>query len=139
MAAINLMGQLPSKLFNEEVDFESDTIKIMLLTSSATPNVDVHVYIEDLEGAETSGTGYTAGGATLANKSVSYDSGTNTTTFDADNVVWSSSEITARYCVVYDDTSSVIIGYADFGQDKTSNGADFTVNFDASGIFTVVV
>jgi biotin carboxylase len=45
---------LPSKLFNKEVDFETDTIKLMLLSASSTPNIDTHVYIEDVEGDEVS-------------------------------------------------------------------------------------
>lgn len=139
MAILNMMGNLPSKLFNKEVDYEADTIKLMLLTSSATPNVDVHVYIEDLEGNEVGGTGYTAGGSTLTGKTVSYSESTDTTTFDADDVVWSSSTITARYCVLYDSDSSVILGYADFGVDKSTLGDDFTVTFSSSGIFTSVV
>lgn len=55
------------KVFNKEIDWDSDTIKLMLLTSSHTPNLDTHAYKSDLTN-EVSGTGYTAGGATLASK-----------------------------------------------------------------------
>ena len=139
MASVNVMGYLPSKLFNKEVDFETDTIKLMLLSASSTPNIDTHVYIEDVEGDEVSGTGYDAGGKALTNKTITYDSGTDTTTFDADNVEWETVTIETRYGVLYDEDSSVIIAYLDFDSTQSPSGVDFTVSFNASGIFTATV
>ena len=143
MASVYVMGQLPIKIFNKEVDYEADTIKLMLLSSSATPNVDTHVYLADVEGDEVSGTGYVAGGETLTGKTISYNSGTDTTSFDADDVTWSSSTITARYGILYVDTgdssTSPIIAYMDFDAEKSSSSGDFTVQFNASGIFTATV
>src|SRR5664279_2442451 len=83
-----------------QINWTSDTIKIMLLTSAYTPVQGTHQYKGDLSN-EVSGAGYVATGYTLANK-------TGTTaalvaTFD--NTVdpsWSASTITARYAVVYD-------------------------------------
>lgn len=47
----------------------SDTIKVALLTSSYTPNYDTHDFFDDITN-EVTGTGYTAGGATLGSKTV---------------------------------------------------------------------
>lgn len=58
-----------SKILNKEVDLDTDTLKIMLLTSSYTPD-PAHDYQADLTN-EVTGDGYTAGGATLAGVSVS--------------------------------------------------------------------
>lgn len=136
-----LYGTYPAKAANKEIDWDSDTVKIALLTSSYTPDQDAHDYFNDLTN-EVTGTGYTAGGATLSNKGASYNSGTNTWTFTADPAVWSGSTITARYAVVYVSTgsgsTSPLICYIDFGADVSSTGAAFTITF-SSGVFTVTV
>jgi hypothetical protein len=58
-------------LVNKEADWNSDTIKITLHTSSYTPNRDTHVYVSDLTN-EVTGPGYSAGGATLASCTQTY-------------------------------------------------------------------
>lgn len=54
---------------NGSIDLDTDTIKVALATSSYTPNKDTHNYFDDITN-EVSGTGYTAGGATLASKTI---------------------------------------------------------------------
>lgn len=54
--------------FSGNINWASDTIKMALLTSSATPNLNTWVHFSDLTN-EVSGTGYTAGGVTLGSKS----------------------------------------------------------------------
>lgn len=53
------------------VDFLSDTIKVLLTTSSYAPNLDTHETKADITN-EVVGTGYTAGGATLGSKTITY-------------------------------------------------------------------
>lgn len=126
-------------ILNKEVDLDTDTIKVMLCTSSYAPNQSTHKYKSDITN-ESSGTGYTAGGAILASKTV----GTSglVFTFDAADVTWSSSTITARYAVFYDDTPATaatkpLICYWDFGQDEVSSSGNFTLTISGSGIFTI--
>lgn len=52
-------------------DFLTDTIKLMLTTSTYTENLDTHETKADVTN-EVSGTGYTAGGNTLASKTITY-------------------------------------------------------------------
>lgn len=141
MATTKTYGSLIAKAFNKEVDFDTDTIKVALVSSSYTPNQDTHDYWDDVATNEVSGTGYTTGGATLANKSVTYTSGTNVTKFDADDVSWTSSTITARYAVIYDaspatNATKPLIGYVDFGSDQSSSSGTFSIVWDSAGIFT---
>ena len=141
MATTKTYGSLIAKAFNKEVDWDTDTIKVALLTSSYTPNQDTHDYYDDVSSFQVTGTGYTAGGATLANKTNAYTAGTNVTKFDADDVSWTTSTITARYAVIYDDTPATaatkpLIGYVDFGSDQSSSAGTFSVVWDAAGIFT---
>jgi hypothetical protein len=141
--ASKLYGNFLLKALNKEVDFDSDTIKVALLTSSYTPNQDTHDYFNDVSANEVTGTGYTAGGITLSSKTATYDSGTNVIVLDAADVTWSSSTITARYAVVYDSTgtasTSALIGYVDFGSDQSSTNGNFTITWDSTGIVRITV
>lgn len=142
--ASKLYGSVIAKAFNKEIDFDSDTIKVALFTSSYTPNQDTHAYYSDVVSNEVSGTGYTAGGASLSSKTVTYDGANNVTIFDAADVTWSSSTITARYAIIYDDTPSTnatkpLLGYVDFTSDQSSNAGNFTLTWDATGIIRITV
>jgi hypothetical protein len=139
-----LYGQFLSQALNKEIDWDTDTIKVALLTNAYTPDQDVHNYLDDVVTYEVSGTGYTAGGNTLANKTNSYNSSTNVITLDADDTTWSSSTITARYAVIYDATPATnatkpLIGYVDFGSDQSSSNGNFTITWDATGIVRITV
>ena len=125
------------------IDYLSDSMKVMLCTSSYTPNQDSHVFKSDVTN-EVTGTGYTAGGVALTTKTLTYTGGTNTIAFDADDVTWASSTITARYAVIYDatpgtDATRPLLAYVDFGADQSSSGSTFTIQWDAAGILKIVV
>lgn len=124
-------------IMNGGINLSSDTIKVALVTSSYVADQDVHDNFDDITN-EVSGTGYTAGGATLANKAVTADNTDNEGVFDADDVTWGTSTITARGAVVYKSTgtasTSKLICYIDFGSDKTSTGGNFTITWGAEGI-----
>lgn len=127
-------------LTNGSIDLDSDTIKVMLVSSSYTPSQDDHEYKSSVTN-EITGTGYTAGGATLANKSVSQDNTNNLAKFDADDVVWTSSTITAYAAVLYKDTgnaaTSPLIAYLDFTENKSSSNSTFTILWHANGILRI--
>lgn len=138
-----LYGNFLLKALNKEVDFDSDTIKVALLSSSYTPDQDAHDYLNDVSTYEVSGTGYTAGGNTLGSKTATYDSANNVVILDAADTTWSSSTITARYAVVYGSTgtasTSPLIGYVDFGSDQSSTNGNFTITWDSTGIVRITV
>ena len=134
-------SHLPYSLASKLANLETDTIKCMLCTSSYTPSQDDHDFKDDVDN-EVSGTGYTAGGATMANNAVSIS--TTVTKFDGDDVQWTTSTLTARYAVLYDstpgsDATDPVIGYVDFGEDKSSEAGTFKLVWNASGIFTITV
>lgn len=123
-----------------KIDLSSDTIKCALADSGYTPDVDAHDFFNDITNEEA-GTGYTAGGATLANKTWAIVGASNVVKFDADDVSWASSTITTRYAIIYKSTgvssTSPLIAVIDFGSDKVSDGGTFLISFNASGIFTI--
>lgn len=142
--ASKLYGSVVAKAFNKEIDLDSDVIKVALLTSAYTPNQDTHDYFDDVVANEVTGTGYTAGGVTLGNKTVNYNPATNEFIFDADDAIWAASTITARYAVIYDATPGTnatkpLIGYVDFTSDQSSTNGNFTITWDATGVFKFTV
>jgi len=79
---------------------------------------------------EVSGTGYSAGGQALTNLGVAISS--NIAYVDFDNETWTSATITARYGLIYKNSSNEAVLVLDFGGDKTSTNGDFTVAFPAA-------
>ena len=128
----------------KKMDLVSDTIKVALCASGYSVNQQTDDFWNDASGSEVaSGNGYTTGGATLSNKT----SAVATLTYTFDNTVdttWSTSTITARYAVIYDSspagaTAQPLVCYIDFGQDMSSSNGNFTISWNASGIFTATV
>ena len=142
--ASKIYGSFHAKALNKEINWTSDTIKVALVGSAYSPNQDTHDYLDDVIANEVTGTGYTAGGQALASKTLTYDAANNVTVLDAADVTWASSTITARYAVIYDDAGATnsqkpLLGYVDFGSDQSSTSGNFTITWDATGIFRLTV
>lgn len=139
MASV-IFNSFKKKIMDGSIDLDTDTIKVALVTSSYTPDQDAHDFFDDVTN-EVVGTGYTAGGASLANKAVTADNTDNEGVFDADDTTWASSTITARAAVLYKSTgtasTSPLICYIDFGSDKSSSAGNFTIAWDAEGILNL--
>lgn len=139
--ASKVYGNAVKAAFNKEIDWDSDSIKVMLMGSGYTPNQDGHDYLDDVVANQVSGAGYTAGGKALTGKTATYDAATNTVKFDADDVTWTASTITARYAVVYDDSGATdgqkaLIAYFDFTTDRASSNGEFVIRWGADGVFS---
>lgn len=128
----------------DRVDWVTDTIKVSLHTVAYTPDQDAHDYYNDVTNEIAAGSGYTAGGETLTSKTLTYDTASNTVRLDAADVTWTfSASKTFRYAVIYKSTgvasTSVLMGYVDFGSDQTTSGT-FTLQWDATdGVLRAVV
>ena len=113
-----------------------NTFKIALYTSSATLSAATTAYSAT---NEVSGTNYTAAGDTLTRVDPA-TSGTTAYTDFADTT-WSSSTITARGAVVYNDSASgdpsVIV--LNFGADKTSSAGAFTITFPTADASDAII
>ncbi len=143
MVLAALYGLVFTALWNKEIDFPGDAIKVMLTTSTYVPAQDTHDYKDDVTN-EVAGAGYTATGDPLASKTVTYTAGTNKHVLDAADTTWGSSTITARIAVIYDSTPATdatrpLICYQDFESDQSSSGGDFTIQWNASGIVEITV
>lgn len=142
--ASNLYQNGIKLILDRTIDLAADTLKVMLLSSSYTPNPD-HIFVSDLSG-ELSGTGYVGGHAgsgrkTLASKVIGKDDSSNKAYFDAADVTWTAINAgTAAYAVVFkegaSDAASTVICNVDIA-DTVTNGGDLTIQWDSAGIFTI--
>ena len=113
-----------------------NSFKLALYTSSATLAAATTAYSST---NETSGTGYSAGGAALTNINPA-SSGTTGYTDFAD-LTFSSSTITANGALIYNDTASgdpSVCSLA-FGGDKTSTSGDFTIQFPTADASNAII
>lgn len=123
-------------LLNGTLDLDTDTFAVSLYTSSATP-ASMTTYTTTNELATLDG--YTQGGFSLGTLSLS---GTTTVTVDdAATVQWAAtgSGLTARYAVIHNGTNVMCYCLLDSAPANVtaSAGNNLTVNFHASGIFTL--
>mgnify|MGYP003115887280 FL=1 len=123
-----------AEILDEQHDLVADTIKIALFTSSASLGASTTAYSTS---NEISGTGYSAGGVTLASKVVT-TTGT-TAYFDADDPTWTGASFTARGALIYNSTNSdKAIAVLDFGGDFTVSGGTFKIVFPAAGSNAII-
>jgi hypothetical protein len=135
-------------LFNGVFSFSAgtgDAYYIALYSNLATFDSTTSAYTVT---NEVTGAGYTAGG-NLLTVSVAPSplgptwSGTNTTAYiNFSDTTWTTASITARGALIYKNSTVTIGGSSivkpvlavlDFGSDKTSSAANFTVQFPAVG------
>ena len=112
------------------IDFDTDTFRVMLVTSSYTPNKDTHDKRDDVTN-EASGTGYASGGVTSA-CTVTKDTANDRVTLQFASVSWASSTITARGAVIYKSrggasSADELIAYNDFGADVSTTAGTFSI------------
>ena len=112
------------------------TFKLALYTNSASFTAATTAYTTS---NEVSGTGSSAGGGTLTRIDPTTSSTTALTDFS--DLTFSSSTITARGALIYNDSASgdpsVVV--LDFGSDKSSSSGDFTVQFPAADASNAII
>jgi hypothetical protein len=129
-----------ANLMKKVFDLVNDTCKITLHTGY-TPDIDTHDQWGDTGVSSTEyGTsgGYTAGGKTLANKTVTQDNTNDRALWDADDPTWTSlllSPATPGHAIIWDDTptspADPLASYIVLGTTAT-NGGDYTLQFSTS-------
>lgn len=141
---ITFYNSFKKKLIDNDVDFAADTIKCTLHTSY-TPNIDTHDNFDDVSSTEYStASGYTAGGVTLASKTVTVDTANDQADVDAADIAWTGlgplSPATPSHAIVWKDTgtpsTSALICYIELGTTAT-NGSNYTIALNAGGLFTL--
>ena len=112
-----------------------NSFKLALYTSSASLGATTTAYSST---NEASGTNYTATGAALTNIAPTSSGTTGFTDFS--DFTFSNATVTARGCLIYNDTNSdKAVAAIDFGGDKTSTAGDFTIVFPAAAASTAII
>lgn len=116
-------------------DLDTDTIKLALYTSAASLSDSTTAYSTS---NEVVGTGYTAGGNTLAGAVISLDS--STAIVDFTDTSWTTATFTARYGLIYNSSkTNKAIAVLDFTTDQTATNGTFTVVFPAAAAATAII
>lgn len=129
-----LYNEFKKELLAGTIDMDGHTLKMMMVTGY-TPNIDTHTGYASVSAYEVSGTNYTTGGVSLANKAVTKDTTNDRGVFDADDVTWTSiSAGTPSHAILYDDShaSKCLVAYWEVT--TATNGGNYTLQFNASGI-----
>lgn len=143
---VTLMQDFLADLGAEIHSLDADTIKLGLITSSTTPDKTDSDACWGAGGSTnystnqvTPGGNYADGGGDI---SATYGEASGLATFDATNVSISqngSNPTNARWGIIYNDTASNkdVIAFVDLGGDINLSAGDFTITWNASGIFTI--
>ena len=142
-------NKLRQLLLNTGINLLTDTIKVMLVQTSYTPDKD-HDFVSSITGGTTkeiAGTGYTGGFGgggrkTLASKTVAKDDTGDVAFFDAADSAWTGLDAgTVGFAVlikeVTSDADSPIIAIVDVSPDIVTNTGDYTIQWAATGIFNI--
>ena len=115
-----------------------DSFKIALYTSSATLGAGTTAYSTSNEITNSSGTAYTAGGATLT--SVTPNTSGTTAICDFSDVSYTSASFTANGALIYnDDQSDKAVAVIAFGGDKTVSSGTFTIQFPTADASNAII
>jgi len=102
-----------------------NAFKLALYTSSATLGATTTAFTTT---GQASGTNYTSGGNTVT--SVTPTTSGTTAVCDFADLTFGTATVTARGCMIYNDTQSdKACAVINFGGDKTSTAGDFTIVF----------
>lgn len=124
------------------INYSANTFKLMLVTTSYTPDVDTHAFRSDVTG-EASGTGYTAGGQTVDSVTITQDNTNNRAVVDFADETFSAVTLTnVNAAILYKSTgvssTDILIAYIEFAEGAQSTVAnDFIVQPNASGVLTI--
>ncbi len=140
---VDLYNDAVEKLGNQTFDWVNDNHRVALLGSGYTIT-QTHTQWSDISAQQVTGTGYSAGGKDLAGENI--DVATDgTAKFDATDISWTGSTITARYAAVIvglaaTTTSTdplVCVVALDTTTDVSSTAGTFKIQWNADGLFTL--
>ena len=115
-----------------------NTFKIALFTSDASLGAGTTAYSTSNEISNTSGSAYSAGGATLT--SVTPTTSGTTAFCDFDDVSYTSASFTANGALIYNDTNSdKACAVIAFGSDKTVTSGTFTIQFPTADATSAII
>lgn len=136
MATATKYTHTPRRFSDGTMDWDTDTFKCALVTSSYTPSAAHTVWANVSANEVANGNGYTTGGVTLAGNTVT------DTMIDCNDPSWTALSKTFRYAVFYksgtaNSLTNPLVAYVDFGSNITATGTDFVITIDSLGLLTL--
>lgn len=137
---LSIYNNLKKNIANGLIDLDTNTLKVMLVTSDYSFDQDAHEFADDITN-EITGTGYSAGGAELTGGAVTADTDNDKAVFDANDLTWNGASFTFRGAVLYKDTgeatTSPLICFLDFKADQSASSENLTLQWGEGGILTL--
>lgn len=141
ITAAGLYGLTIEKMFIDTAgqSLEAETHKELLVQDAHTPDFTVHDFRDDITD-EVSGTGYTTGGVAITSTEITLATGT--LTYDAADTVYTTVTISdAMAGVIFFNVGTAatdqLVCLQDFVTAASATAANFTIQHNASGIFTL--
>jgi len=144
--AFKIYGAAAEAIAKGTVDLDTNTFRMVLVTSAYTPNQSTHSTWTDVSANEVAaGGGYSTHGKLLT---CTVTRSSLVVTFDCDDQSWTSSTITAKYAVIVKDadangslaSTDALVAYCDLesggGSISTTSGT-LSITINASGVFTL--
>ena len=142
-------GRYFESLHEGKINFLSDPMYCMLVSSLYTPNQDIHQFLSDISG-EITASGYTTGGQQVTGVSAAYQvSGTTKLLLvSAGNMNWPSFTVDVglpAYAILYmqpaglPPTECPLIGYLNFEGSENPVDEAFYINWNATGIYGIQI
>lgn len=124
-----------SALYDEAVgsiDYDTDTFKVLLVTSSYAPNKDTHTKRSDVTNEVAAGGGYSTGGEVATVTVNAVDTANDRVDVTLGGSAWAASTVTARGAVYYKSrggasSADELIAYVDFTTDVSTTNGTFTL------------
>jgi hypothetical protein len=131
MASLNYNSMMRDEATGA-IDFDTDSFKVMLVTSTYVENKDTHTKRSDVTN-EVVGTGYTAGGTAVTATVSAVDTANDRVDITFAQVTWPASTVTARKAVYYKSrggaaTADELVCVNDFGSDVVTVAGTLTLN-----------
>ena len=144
--AFKVYGAAAEAIAKGTIDLDTNTFRMVLVTSAYTPNQSTHSTWTDVSANEVAaGGGYSTHGKLLT---CTVNRLSLVVTFDCDDQSWTSSTITAKYAVIVKDadangslaSTDALVAYCDLesggGSISTTSGT-LSITINASGVFTL--
>ena len=133
--ASGIYNRLKYNLGRGSVNLLTDTCKVLLMNGTHAFATN-HLSTGSVTANEITGTGYTAGGASLSTQTLTEAA---TLKWDAADIAWTGATFSASHAVIYDDTNAAdeLICSIDFGTAKTVSSGTFTIVFHTDGIISL--
>jgi hypothetical protein len=137
-------GKALISVFNKEIDFNTDVIKVMHTSATYTPDQDLHDYKDDVTN-EVTGTNVVAGGFTADNCTMTYTGATNVFKLDHDDESIATATASGIASSVWYDSSPAtdatrpLLGFVTWDTALSPSAGTLNFTLDAAGLVTITV